>query len=556
MRSRYIELEEGMDDAGYETADDGHGVNEDIPLDEIDLDADNENYSASATTSTESTKETHLHLKTSTSVEILIPFERVATLAVIPGERKAYDAVISPEPSLKSYLLAILKQFPLLLASAIGMPAISIYSLTYLSGISPKDISWEWWSALPLNIKVFSIALMLINFGIGTTTRMQRIPNILKNVKELFYDYCKKCASFLKTNTILTISVIAAISALALGYYGFVWSGQFIAISNAALNFISLLGFRIEALPYFIKIIRNYFDKDFQFQQELAYLLYRIKPEHIAEFETFLKNETPAGNSLDDAVIGRCLFRVFDKASARDLEQNEQHPMQIIFNAPTVITHIKNALYRMSNIGFAAGIGTAFSMYYIHYGFEGIKLLFCGASDQCWLNQLPYYGQMLIAIATASSSSIVGIISGSDFTGSMLSAVEYMKASFKNKVIVVIVGAGSILSATSIAGAVLALTDKPNLFNITTNSAAGKLLLVGNWMLSTSFDLNSIMSLLTKNEVSFKKMLQWLEKNKLSDATLNGLREHSFFKPAPLKRDDKLEMKPLPMKLAHNVSTQ
>ncbi|GEM_PF-4379716 len=475
--------------------------------------------------------------------------------ANIPGERKAYVEIISPPPTLGSRLLSCWQysqSWILYIASFVTTLPVSIYAFTYPSGINPENITLGWWSQLPMSIKILSLTLATISLGIGTLMRIDRIPKLLSKMKDIFLNYCPSAAGFIKNNFIVFLSGVAAIAALALGYYGFIWSGQFIAMSIGVINFLLTFGFRIDSMTSMLADIRNLFDKDYQFQQAIINQLRYLKPEQVAAFDQFLKTEIASGHAIDEAVINRLLLHIYDSASAVSLEEgtNTRHH-QILLNPPRQLDKIKNWIRKMVDFGLGTAIGTAFFIFFAQNGYDGMKISCLTIFENCTIDDLPYPAQMALAVVTGMSSGILGFIAGKELSNTVALAIDYMKQSCTNKVKTILVVSGSGVSAISMAGAVKALTDKSNLFGITTNSINGKLLLAGNWMLAASYDLNAIMSHLTKNEVSFNHAIRWLEINKLSSNTLKGLRQHGYFSHHPrIETSSDLEMTNLGLSLS------
>jgi hypothetical protein len=278
--------------------------------------------------------------------------------------------------------------------------------------------------------------------------------------------------------------------------------------------------------------MKDLFNEDVQFQKNFVNELKRLKPEHVAHFEEMLKESLTADTPLDEKIIRQCLLKLYDKTSYIDLEANSDHRMLELFHPITLTERIKPYAVNIINIGLGLAVGASFFIFFSQMGYKGTQMLCELVTDSCAMNLLPYLAKLAIAIFMGISSSTLGFVAGNDLIGSVMTAVYFAKGGCKNLCMTIAAAAGSGISATALAGAVKAMTDVPNLFNITSGSGAAYALIGGNWIFSTAFDLNGIIGLFPKNdqEVSFNQTLSWLEKNKLSKETLDGFRQHSYFK--------------------------
>jgi hypothetical protein len=146
-------------------------------------------------------------------------------------------------PSLKEVLLCIV--------SVVTSIPISVYAFTFPLKIGPEFLTKELWLAQPLSKKMLAVIVALTTLSVASMVMYQHIPTMLKRTqeiflsfKELFNNFSESIPSILKNCFIVFLSFIAALSALALGYYGFLWAGQTIAMGAAAMNFLMTLGFR------------------------------------------------------------------------------------------------------------------------------------------------------------------------------------------------------------------------------------------------------------------------------------------------------------------------
>ncbi|MBX3709354.1 MAG: hypothetical protein KIT56_03785 [Gammaproteobacteria bacterium] len=454
------------------------------------------------------------------------------------SDRKLFVKEISPPPTLSTYLLAAwpsAKLALLYISSFTTTLPVAVYALTFPFNISPELLTWELFSSAPTGIKVFAIALTSACLGIGTLVRIDYFPKMAKKLKEIFSHYCPSVPDFFTNNFILIMSGIAAVSALALGYYGFIWAGQVTAMFSAGINFLLTLGFRVISVASLINDVRNLFDQNCQFQKAIVNELKRIKPEHVETFENLLKAEVVMGKQIDEAVVRQCLLKIYDKASDIDLEDNENSNTLVIFNPPRQLDYIKRITHKIIDLGLGVLIGSTFFVFYAQNGFDGMKIIFQYPSKNINLDNWPYGAQMTIATLTGISSGILGFLAGMELSHTIILAADYMKNNALNAGKVILVGAGCGLSATSLASAAKVITDKANLFGITTKSVSGVVMIAGNWMLASSFDFSAVMSLLTKKHATYHNMTYWLERNQLSSETLSALRKHSYFnRPRPM----------------------
>lgn len=472
---------------------------------------------------------------------------------IIPAGRLPLQQVISPEPAITaSYLPTAWRSYAstafLYLASFASTLPVAVYAFIFPLKMSPAEFSLAIWRNLSWQMQATMIAFALVTTGIGVLTRLNRLPIIWHNAIEMVKHYCDNLPTFFKTNFILLLALTSAIAMIAVGYQGFVWAGAIAGILSAAIHFLSTFGFRIEAMPKLLEKMKDLFNKDVRFQKNFVNELKRLKPEHIAHFEEMLKENVSAGSPLDEKIIRQCLLKLYDKTSYIDLEANNvDNKMIELFYPLSPIERIKPYVLNTINIGLGLAVGASFFIFFSQMGYKGTQMLCELVTDTCAMDLLPYMAKLGIAIFMGISASTLGFVAGNDLVGSVMTAVYYAKGGCKNMCMVFAATAGCSISATSLAGAVKAMTDAPNLFEIAPGSGVAFALIGGNWVFSTAFDLNAIIGLFPKSEqeLNFNQALSWLEKNKLSKETLDGLRQHSYFnkqiesKSKPLLLEDR-----------------
>lgn len=439
-----------------------------------------------------------------------------ATNEVAPRFHNMGLQYLTSLPSSKDALLFII-------SIATSLP-LSIYSFTYPMKISPEFLTKEKWELESTVKQMQCVIFALTTIAVASTVLYQHIPTMLKRAQELllsfrdiFIHFNEAAPTFLKNCFVFVLSFLAALASLALGYYGFLWGGLVLAIGAAGINFLMTLGFRLEYLPALIEKIHTIFDENSRFQMELISELKHLDSEFIEEFEFSLKIEMH-GKPINDEVMRICLLKLYDKA--------ENHPE--IFRALNMQDTVVATLQKIADVVLGAYVGIATTIFYAQYGYDGFKILFQSMVD---LNNLPYAAQLIIGLMVATSSGVMGFMTALDITKTIQFTLEYIKQDpAKNSAKVALLTTGCVISATSLAGAINAMTSKPNLFNIVTDSAASYLLLGGNCAFGVSLNTGAILPMISKYEGTHNNAIHWLNKNKLSDQSIRALREHSVFK--------------------------
>lgn len=442
--------------------------------------------------------------------------------------RRTWYQIISPPYSFSSYLGSIwsVSKTGLVYGSAlIATLSASIYAFSLPLGISPEKITLDLWNALPFSAKAMAIGFATIGLGIGTLMRVNHIPSFVKKLHEIFSHFCQSELIFLKNNFVLTMSTLTAVASLSLAYYGFLWLGIGSAMSIAAINFLITLGMRAESVDGLIEKTKNLFDKDYQFQKAIINELKYLKPEHVAYFDNYIKQCVEEGNPLTEETVLKCLIEIYDKAHLSE----EQHLIPI-FSAPTLCSQINKTLRFFANAALGIIFGTSFFIFSAQNGYEGYRVICLSAFENCDMDKWSYYGKLALAISSGLSSFALAYLSGDRAIDTAYLLREFMMANKKNALISILVITGSAISALSLMGAAKVLSIKPNLFGILPNSAKAYCLMAGCELMGATYDIQAILNLLTKNEVSYLKATNWLEKNKLSPASIRALRDHSYFK--------------------------
>lgn len=456
-----------------------------------------------------------------------------AKTAIADACATCYDLsgyIYSKLPSAKSVITGI--------ASVLTTLPVSIYAFTFPMGIIPEALTWELWASQSLSMKMLVIAFTTVSLGTGTLMRYQHIPSMATRIKEIFTSYCPDVPSFLKNNAIVFMSVMAALSSLALGYYGFLWGGQSIAISVSIVNFLITFGFRIETLTELINKIRSVIDQDQKFQNELINELKMLKAHHVAIFDSLLLEEMQNGNPLNEDIVRKCLLSLFDSARITNPYDPYTPTAHIqLFNAPAAMDDIKFYLKKTIDLGLGTLTGGAALILFTQYGFDGFKILVQLVSGYDGMDDLPYAARLSLGLLASASSGVLGFMAGSSITGIANSALDYMQNSTANKIKVALITVCSGVSATSITSATNAMLEKPNLFDMTYHSAAGYYLIGGSWLFAASFDASGIFGLATKHHASTANAIQWLEKHKLSSQTISALNQHSYFSQHKHEKD-------------------
>lgn len=462
-------------------------------------------------------------------------------------QRKAYAVAINKEDPISTLSLSSIGSFAkvslLYATSLISSLPFTIYAFTFPLGIDPAELTWQMWLGTPMSLKTLALIFAAFSLGVSTLTRINQIPIMLEKLQKIFERYCENFFTFFKNNFLIFMAGIAAIATLALGYYGFIWGGECLAYSAAAINLIMTFGFRINSLSAFVIKIRNLFSEDNRFQEEILQILKSIHPDQITHFENQLKNEMEEGNSLNEATIKKCLLALFDKAVASTDENTTP-----IFLPTNQCALIKNNMQKVINLGLGTFIGSSFLLFFSQSGYEGIEIISQLIFKKEVLKFLPYLAQLAVALTSGASSGILGFLAGKDLPNTISVALEYARNDFRHAIMITLIGIGCGLSATSYAAGAKLMTTKPNLFGIKKNSIAGLLIIIGNWLLALAFDFNAGTQQLTKNSASYKHFLNSIEKNELPSKTLTALRQHAFFQP--VKPND-IEMQTVqPMHLA------
>lgn len=444
---------------------------------------------------------------------------------------------ISPPPTWSSYLAAGWPKAKLALLYIAGVATAlppAFYALILPLNIPPSEFSLELFSSMPAGIKALSIILAAVTLGIGTLMRVDYIPRMISKLKDLFSQYCTSVANFFSTNFILMMSGIAALATLALGYNAFDWHSVASAAASAAVSFLLTLGMRAISMAALKEKLGELFYGNHQFQKDIVEELKRIKPEHVAEFEKFLKSEVENGRDLNEDLIRECLLNIYDKAYSPHSNTIAIKTVEI-FKPKSEFSKCDAFFNQAVNFSLGAFIGTSFLLFFSQNGYVGIEIILNTTSEiinsDINLDIIPYGGQLAIALLTGASSGILGFLSGMEVTANIQDAKDLMHNNPGNKAKVISATIGSAISATSLAGAVKVMTDQPNLFNISTRSFSGILLIGGNWALATVFDLHAILDLISKNHPSHQQVISWLNKNKLSEKTISALKNHGYFKP-------------------------
>jgi hypothetical protein len=284
---------------------------------------------------------------------------------------------------------------------------------------------------------------------------------------------------------------------------------------------------------------KNFFDSNHQFQKQMIDELKRIQPEHITALENMLKSAIDQGRSFDEELVKECLHMIYDKADhANDAEEQTHQQAISIFKPKTNCDKITWISKTAIDVSFGVLIGGSFFVFFSQNGYTGLKIIVNKINDHVTLEDISYSAKMAIAALTGASSGVLGFLCGTSFTSVVNLANDYAQNNLMNKIKVVLAGGGCAFSSASLAGAVKAMTDHPNLYNISTFTFPGMTLIAGNWMLGTLFDIKPILNLLSKNNPSHYNMINWLENNKLSDASLAALRNHGYFKQAAETADE------------------
>jgi hypothetical protein len=175
-------------------------------------------------------------------------------------------------------------------------------------------------------------------------------------------------------------------------------------------------------------------------------------------------------------------------------------------------------------------VGAATCIMYAQYGYDGFRILFQNFAD---FNNLPQEAKLAIGLFVSTSSAVVGLMTALEIIKTIQFAILYMKQDPKKNIAkVIFLTAVCGTSTMSLGGAVNAMTNKPNLFNITTDSASSYFLLTGNCAFGMVLNTSAILGLLTKYDATHANAGSWLNKNKLSNETISALRKHSHFKEA------------------------
>lgn len=412
----------------------------------------------------------------------------------------------------------------LALISVIASCPFAVYAFTFPMKARPESLTWALWSELSVDIKIASVVFALISLVVSTFVLYQHIPNMLKRTQEILSDFrcivhgfCENLPTVLQNCFTVVMALLAAIASLALGYYGFLWAGKWVAIAAATSNFLMTLGFRIEYIPALIEKLRTVFSKNNRFQNRLIHELKRLKPEYAEDFETLLTQAMSTDKVLDEPKLCDSLLQLYNRGIQCEL-----------FNPEQIKDKIKSVLQKIVSLGFGSFIGASTLILYTQYGYDGFRILFQNSAD---LEGLPLAAKLTIGLLTATSSCIMGFMSGMDVTLMLDIACGYIKNNpLKNSIILFVVLACSSISATSLAGASNAMLEKPNLFNFTTTSAEGSIVLYGNCLFGLILNGSGILSLITKHEPTYYNAMHWLEKHTLSNQSISALRQHSYFK--------------------------
>lgn len=413
--------------------------------------------------------------------------------------------------------------------------------LPYCLTSRPEAISEEWWDSKLKSDKWFLIINALIFMGIGTATRTRYYHEMVDNLKKILGGYFDSLSGFFYRTAILLISALSAMPAAALGYFGAIWAGSNAALFSSLSSFANTCALRIVFIPNFIQTIKNWFDEDRIFQKELAYQLSHLKPESASTINNWLTEEF-TNQQLDEQLVKIIIKRIFQEELALS-DIGESH-----FYKPGIIARAIDCFKSCTPTGVSGFFSISFFLLISQAGFDGFKLFCQALNERCTVEDLKYIVKLSIAFIPGLTAAIVAFMSSNNFFRQILKDVYAHVSNKPREVIKVLVIAGCcLITAGALYNAAKSIADKPNLYQIKTDTETlGQLMylysfLTGNYSVGLILDLGACLKLagLTETQNStpdVKAVVHWLNRKELSYASVSTIRQHGFFSQSRIKR--------------------
>lgn len=401
----------------------------------------------------------------------------------------------------------------------------AIYSLGFPSKTQPATFSWKWWEHLDKPTKFYSVSSAIINFMIGVMVRLAYLPKIANTLKQEFQQSMQSGSQAAKNSVILFLGLIAALAGGALVYEGFIAMGPLVASINALANMLIIAGFRFVSLSLFFKNIIDYFNTDLQFQRDCIKQLKKLSSQHADELALLLQ-----GKELNEETVNAFLVAFYDQACLAEI--NSQ---------PT--SYLSAISGKVIDWSFGLSLGAPYLLFFSQKGLDGIKIIMSHLAPSATINALSTSAKMAISLIIGSSSGVLAFLSGHDMRELMIQLYDDCKTHPFDIIKILVLLPATTISALSLTSAVEAMTALPNIFAIHDNEF-GTLFTVLLTLMAVCFDFKAVSEMYIldhpEDHVKVKHIVGWLEKNNLSDDTIQALKQHAFFANIPLEKQEKI----------------
>lgn len=444
----------------------------------------------------------------------------------LPSPRTLLEQIKNylPTPKTIAYLLA---------ATFSALPNIP-YALGFPSGTQPRDFTLDWWFNLPLESQIMALSYAGITVTVGTLVRLQYLPTLVADIREICSKWCSGPRNFLKNNLNLFLSIAAGISAAGLGYDSFIWAGMTYAIFSAIANGSVIGGFRIVFNTSFFNKFLNLFNQDHAFKQLFINGFKQLKSERVEELNEFLE-----GKELNDSVIKKIVKKLIRMMGKAHESNNHFHST---FNIPSpfdrIIKYLKNTL----DIGIGLYLGTTFFLFFAQNGYRGLEILCQLLITGCYMDALSQASKIAIATLAGFSSGILAFMTGTEFSNIISSIYRRIIEHPKEALMLLLITFCAGIAATAIISPAKYITESSNLFGIKDNSI-GYTFIFGNGGLSVLFDVIGLWKIFLKarnNQSSspqVKDVIHRLETDKHSTEITKGLQNYGLFKTLSNKKE-------------------
>lgn len=398
-------------------------------------------------------------------------------------------------------------------------------SLPYIFTDDPANMSLEWWEGLTGYHQAFLISSACIFLGVGTSTCLKYLPEMIDNLKNIILNYCRNCSTFVTNNAALASSSVSAVPIASLAYNGAISLGKPFAIFSASTGFVLSVSMRLGFMVSFFEKIQNPFNKDRVFQKAFVERLKKIKKNDGEVFQSLL-DDMLANKELNEKTI----LKFYKKLIARVGEPAEE------------VRGLKQYVALSFDATLGAYFAACFFVLFGQAGYVGIEILCDHILNACHIDNLHYSLKLLIATITGISAAVTAFLTGLEQRNLFATLYEHLKTSPLDilKVLGIIACCG--VTAMSLANVAQSLGGDENLFLMNEESALWIPYIIGNAIMSFNLDSKAAAELtgLLERELAVPKkdIISYLEKKKLSHEAIQSLQRDGLFTRAARNEND------------------